>query len=65
MIDINDLKQEVGNLKANLEKIRKEKIKLRKELEKTQKDFAEYKSKVDFVYSSVFDAVRIIESIED
>ena len=65
MIDINDLKQEVGNLRANLEKIRKERTKLSKELEKTQKDFAEYKSKVDFVYSSVFDTVRIIESIED
>lgn len=65
MNDINDLKQEVGNLKANLEKVRRAKNRLQKELDAKTKQFEDYKRKVEYVYSSVFDTVRIIEGIEE
>lgn len=36
-----------------------------KQLTNSQKEFDEYKRKVEYVYSSVFDTVRIIDGIED
>lgn len=65
MNEINDLKQQVGNLKANLEKVRRAKNRLQRELDAKTKEFEDYKRKVEYVYSSVFDTVRIIEGIEE
>lgn len=63
-MEINDLKQEIGNLKANLEKVRRAKNRLQKELDAKTKEFEDYKQSVKVVFSSVYDTIDLIEGKE-